>query len=186
MLLFLFSLSNVLQHYAIGRSRRAIESLMELRPESAILLRDGEEVYGGTINGDGSLEVRVTREAHESAIARLIHMVEEAQSEKAPTQRLIDRFEQPYVLGVFGLTAAAIAIPLGYAFDSTFYRAMTLMVAASPCAVIISTPAAVLSAITAGARQGVLFKGGNTSRWPPPSTRWRSTRPERSRKAIHG
>ncbi|MDR5673249.1 Copper-ion-binding protein [Halalkaliarchaeum sp. AArc-CO] len=216
MLLFLFSLSNVLQGYAIGRSRRAIESLMELRPESATLLRDGkevtvpidevsvgdvflvrpgdripldgtvesgesavdqssltgesmpvskepgEEVYGGTINGDGSLEVRVTREAHESAIARLIHMVEEAQSEKAPTQRLIDRFEQPYVLGVFGLTAAAIAIPLslGYAFDSTFYRAMTLMVAASPCAVIISTPAAVLSAITAGARRGVLFKGG--------------------------
>ena len=216
MLLFLFSLSNVLQGYAIGRSRRAIESLMELRPESATLLRDGEEVtvpidevsigdvflvrpgdripldgtvesgesavdessltgesmpvskepgeevYGGTINGEGSLEVQVTREAHESAIARLIHMVEEAQSEKAPTQRLIDRFEQPYVLGVFGLTAAAIAIPLslGYAFDSTFYRAMTLMVAASPCAVIISTPAAVLSAITAGARQGVLFKGG--------------------------
>ena len=216
MLLFLFSLSNVLQHYAIGRSRRAIESLMEIRPESAQLLRDGrevtvpiddveigdvfvvrpgdrlpldgvvesgestvdqssltgesvpvpkdpgDEVYGGTINETGSLEVRVTREAHESAISRLIHMVEEAQSEKAPTQRLIDRLEQPYVLGVFALTAVAIAIPLsiGHEFDSTFYRAMTLMVAASPCAVIISTPAAVLSAITAGARQGVLFKGG--------------------------
>ena len=216
MLLFLFSLSNVLQHYAVGRSRHAIRSLMEIRPESARILRDGEEVtvpveevevgdvfvvrpgdrvpldgvvekgetevdessltgesmpvpkrkgdevYGGTMNGSGSLEVRVTREAHESAIARLIHMVEEAQSEKAPTQRLIDRLEQPYVLGVFGLTAAAIVLPLGMGaeFDSTFYRAMTLMVAASPCAVIISTPAAVLSAITAGARQGVLFKGG--------------------------
>ncbi|WP_115864293.1 heavy metal translocating P-type ATPase [Halorussus litoreus] len=216
MLLFLFSLSNTLQHYAIGRSRRAIKSLVEMRPDEAQVLRDGEEVtvpidevavgdvfvvrpgdripldgvvasgegtvdqasltgesvpvpkepgdevFGGTINESGSLEIEVTRQAHESAISRLIHMVERAQSEKAPTQRLIDRLEQPYVLGVFGLTIAAIAIPLalGSEFTSTFYRAMTLMVAASPCAVIISTPAAVLSAIASGGRQGVLFKGG--------------------------
>jgi len=216
MLLFLFSLSNTLQHYAIGRSRRAIKSLVEMRPDEARVLRDGEEVtvpidevavgdvfvvrpgdripldgvvdagtgtvdqssltgesvpvpkepgdevFGGTINESGSLEIEVTRQAHESAIARLIHMVERAQSEKAPTQRLIDRFEQPYVLGVFALTAAAIVVPLalGSEFTGTFYRAMTLMVAASPCAVIISTPAAVLSAIASGGRQGVLFKGG--------------------------
>lgn len=216
MLLFLFSLSNTLQHYAIGRSRRAIKSLVEMRPDEAQVLRDGEEVtvpidevavgdvfvvrpgdripldgvvasgegtvdqasltgesvpvpkepgdevFGGTINESGSLEIEVTRQAHESAISRLITMVEEAQSEKAPTQRLIDRLEQPYVLGVFVLTIAAIAIPLalGNEFTSTFYRAMTLMVAASPCAVIISTPAAVLSAIASGGRQGVLFKGG--------------------------
>jgi len=217
MLLFLFSLSNTLQHYAIGRSRRAIRSLVEMRPESAQVLRDGEEVtvpvdevevgdvfvvrpgdrialdgvvvdgestvdqssltgesvpvpkapedevFGGTINESGSLEVEVARAAHESAITRLIHMVEEAQSEKAPTQRLIDRLEQPYVLSVFGLTFAAIGVPLvafDAAFDPTFYRAMTLMVAASPCAVVISTPAAVLSAIAAAGRQGVLFKGG--------------------------
>nr|WP_323192517.1 heavy metal translocating P-type ATPase [Halostella sp. PRR32] len=216
MLLFLFSLSNTLQHYAIGRSRRAIKSLVEMRPDEAQVLRDGEEVtvtidevavgdvfvvrpgdripldgvvasgegtvdqasltgesvpvpkepgdevFGGTINESGSVEIEVTRQAHESAISRLIHMVERAQSEKAPTQRLIDRLEQPYVLGVFGLTIAAIAIPLalGSEFTSTFYRAMTLMVAASPCAVIISTPAAVLSAIASGGRQGVLFKGG--------------------------
>ncbi|MFD1687271.1 heavy metal translocating P-type ATPase [Halobellus litoreus] len=216
MLLFLFSLSNTLQHYAIGRSRRAIKSLVEMRPDEAQVLRDGEEitvpiddvavgdvfvvrpgdripldgvvasgegtvdqasltgesvpvpkepgdeVFGGTINESGSLEIEVTRQAHESAISRLIHMVERAQSEKAPTQRLIDRLEQPYVLGVFALTIAAIAIPLalGSEFTSTFYRAMTLMVAASPCAVIISTPAAVLSAIASGGRQGVLFKGG--------------------------
>jgi Cd2+/Zn2+-exporting ATPase len=122
----------------------------------------GDEVFGGTMNESGSLEIEVTRQAHESAISRLIHMVERAQSEKAPTQRLIDRLEQPYVLGVFALTIAAIAIPvaLGSGFTSTFYRAMTLMVAASPCAVIISTPAAVLSAIASGGRQGVLFKGG--------------------------
>jgi Zn2+/Cd2+-exporting ATPase len=216
MLLFLFSLSNTLQHYAIGRSRRAIKSLVEMRPDKAQVLRDskevtipiddvavgdvfvvrpgdripldgvvtsgegtvdqasltgesvpvpkesGDEVFGGTINESGSLEIEVTRQAHESAITRLIHMVERAQSEKAPTQRLIDRLEQPYVLGVFALTIAAIAIPLavGGEFTSTFYRAMTLMVAASPCAVIISTPAAVLSAIASGGRQGVLFKGG--------------------------
>ena len=216
MLLFLFSLSNTLQHYAIGRSRRAIKSLVEMRPDEAQVLRDGEEVtvpidevavgdvfvvrpgdkipldgvvtsgegtvdqasltgesvpvpkepddevFGGTINESGSLEIEVTRQAHESAISRLITMVEEAQSEKAPTQRLIDRLEQPYVLGVFALTIAAIGVPLalGSEFTGTFYRAMTLMVAASPCAVIISTPAAVLSAIASGGRQGVLFKGG--------------------------
>ncbi|WP_142985178.1 heavy metal translocating P-type ATPase [Halorubrum cibi] len=216
MLLFLFSLSNALQHYAIGRSRRAIKSLIRMRPDEAQVLRDGEEiavpiedvavgdlfvvrpgdripldgvvtsgegtvdqasltgesvpvpkepgdeVFGGTINESGSLEITVTRRAHESAISRLIDMVENAQSEKAPTQRLIDRLEQPYVLGVFTLTLAAIAVPLalGSAFTGTFYRAMTLMVAASPCAVVISTPAAVLSAIASGGRQGVLFKGG--------------------------
>ncbi|RQH02408.1 heavy metal translocating P-type ATPase [Natrarchaeobius oligotrophus] len=217
MLLFLFSLSGVLEEYAMGRSRTAIRSLIEMRPESARILRDGEEVttriddvevgdvfvvrpgdrlpldgvveagestvdqssltgesvpvpkapgdevFSGTINETGSLEVRVTRESHESAISRLIHMVEKAQEKRAPTQQLIDRFEQPYVLGVFAMTAIAIALPLWlleHPFESTFYRAMTLMVAASPCAVIISTPAAVLSAISAGGRQGVLFKGG--------------------------
>ncbi len=217
MLLFLFSLSGVLEGYAIGRSRTAIRSLIEMRPDSARILRDGrevtvpiddvevgdvfvvrpgdrlpldgvvesgestvdqasltgesvpapkepgDEVFGGTINETGSLEVRVTREAHESSIARLIHMVETAQSKRAPTQQLIDRYEQPYVLSVFAMTAVAIALPialLGHPFEPTFYRAMTLMVAASPCAVIISTPAAVLSAISAGGRQGVLFKGG--------------------------
>ncbi len=217
MLLFLFSLSGVLEAYAIGRSRTAIKSLIRMRPESARILRDdaettvpiedveigdvfvvrpgdrlpldgvvedgessvdqssltgesvpvpkapGDEVFGGTINESGSLEVRVTRKAHESAISRLIHMVEEAQSKQAPTQQLIDRFEQPYVLGVFAMTAIAIAVPfwlLSHPFEPTLYRAMTLMVAASPCAVIISTPAAVLSAIAAGGRQGVLFKGG--------------------------
>ena len=125
----------------------------------------GDEVFGGTINGGGALDVRVTKTADESAIARMIAMVEDAQSQKAETQRLIDRFEQPYALGVIGMTALAILIPiLGWdeAFRPAFYRAMTLMVAASPCALVISTPAAVLSAIAAAARSGVLFKGGVT------------------------
>lgn len=217
MLLFLFSLSGVLEKYAIGRSRTAIKSLIEMRPDAARVLHDGtevttqienvavgdvfivrpgdrlpldgtvtagestvdqssltgesvpvpkepgDEVFSGTINETGSLEVRVTREAQESTISRLIHMVEQAQSKKAPTQQLIDRFEQPYVLSVFAMTAIAIMLPLtllNQSFEPTFYRAITLMVAASPCAVIISTPAAVLSAISAGGQQGVLFKGG--------------------------
>ena len=217
MLLFLFSLSTVLETYAFGRSRSEIRSLMEMRPETAQVVRDGDEetvpleevgvgdrfrvrpgeripldgvvrsgessvdqssltgesvpvgkqpgdeVFGGTINETGSLVVEVTAAADESAISRLIQMVEEAQERKAPTQRLIDRLEQPYVLAVLAMTLLAVALPLvllDRPFDSTFYRAMTLMVAASPCAVIISTPAAVLSGITAGARQGVLFKAG--------------------------
>ena len=217
MLLFLFSLSNLLQHIALGRSRRAIEALMDLRPDVAqvrrgdalvevpveqveigavIALRPGDRVpldgtilsgrslldqasltgesvpvekevgdpvFAGTVNGGGALEVRVTAPAGASAIARVIKLVEEAQGEKAETQQLLDRFEQPYALGVIVLTAVAIFLPQvlwGEAFRPAFYRAMTLMVAASPCALIISTPAAVLSAIAAAARRGVLFKGG--------------------------
>jgi Cd2+/Zn2+-exporting ATPase len=217
MLLFLFSLSNTLQHLAMGRSRRAIEALMELRPEAALIRKganwvevpleavqigdvfrvrpgdrlpldgvvvsgrsevdqasltgesmpvgksEGDEVFGGTTVGGGALDVRVMRGADDSAVARMIAMVEDAQSQKAETQRLIDRFEQPYAVGVLVLTALAVVVPiLGWdeAFRPAFYRAMTLMVAASPCALVISTPAAVLSAIAAAARTGVLFKGG--------------------------
>lgn len=217
MLLFLFSLSNTLQHLAMGRSRRAIQALMELRPDSALVQRstewvevpvesvqigdvfrvrpgdrvpldgvvvngrsevdqasltgesvpvgkeEGDEVFGGTTVGGGALDVRVTRGADESAVARMIAMVEDAQSQKAETQRLIDRFEQPYAMSVIALTVVAVVVPmLGWdeAFRPAFYRAMTLMVAASPCALVISTPAAVLSAIAAAARAGVLFKGG--------------------------
>ena len=219
LLLFLFSLSNVLQHLAMGRSRRAVAALMELRPDAATVRRGdgwvevpveevrvgdlfrvtpgdrlpldgvvqggrsavdqasltgesvpvtkgvGDEVFGGTTVEGGALDVRVTKTAGESAIARMIAMVEDAQSQKAETQRLIDRFEQPYALGVIAMTALAVAVPIvGWdeAFRPAFYRAMTLMVAASPCALVISTPAAVLSAIAAAARSGVLFKGGVT------------------------
>ncbi len=158
MLLFLFSLSNTLQHVAIGRSRRAIEALLELRPDAAHVERDGvwvdvpveevrvgdvfrvlpgsrlpldgvvvsgrssvdqasitgesvpvgkdvgDAVFGGTTAGDGTLDVRVTKPAGESAIARMIAMVEDAQSQKAETQRLIDRFEGPYSIGVIVMT----------------------------------------------------------------------------------
>jgi Cd2+/Zn2+-exporting ATPase len=217
MLLFLFSLSNVLQHYALGRTRSAIRSMMKLRPSQAMVRRGnravampieqinigdhilvkpgerialdgavtegastvnqasitgesmpvskevGDKVFAGTINQNGYLEIGVTKLAKDSTIAKLIQMVEEAQSEKAETQRFIDQAEQYYAMGVLILTALAILIPvlvMQEPFNETIYRAMTIMVAASPCAIVISTPATVLSAIGNGARRGVLFKGG--------------------------
>ncbi|MGD2049187.1 MAG: cation-translocating P-type ATPase, partial [Chloroflexota bacterium] len=217
MLLFLFSLSNVLQNYALGRTRSAIRSLMELRPDQALVQRgddkvivpierirvgeqvivrpgeripldgivvegkssvnqasitgesmpvlkgEGDDVFAGTINEHGGLTIQVTKLARDSTIAKLIKMVEEAQSQKASTQRVIDKVEQYYAIAVIVLTSLTITIPvafLGEDSTSAFYRGMTLLVAASPCAVVISTPATVLSAIASGARRGVLFKGG--------------------------
>jgi Cd2+/Zn2+-exporting ATPase len=217
MLLFLFSLSNVLQAYALGRTRNAIKALMKLRPDTALLKRDGttvltpieqlvvgdrivvrpgervpldgvvmegesaidqstltgesmpvtkhvnDIVFAGTINQTGSLDVKVTKLARDSTIAKLIKLVEEAQSEKAPTERFLDKFEQYYAIIVIVATMLLIIVPplfFGVPFDDAFYRAITVMVVASPCALIISTPASILSAIANGARNGILFKGG--------------------------
>ena len=216
-LLFLFSLSNTLQDYALGRSRRAIESLIKLRPEEALVRRGelemlikvenlrlgdvvivkpgerlpidgvvargqssvdqstitgesvpvdvapGSPVFEGTLNQSGALDIEVTRLPSESTLARIIQLVENAQEQKAPTQRFLDEFEQKYALGVIIVTALAIVVPVfvfNQPFEATFYRAMTLLVVASPCALIISVPAAILSAIANAARRGILFKGG--------------------------
>jgi Cd2+/Zn2+-exporting ATPase len=216
-LLFLFSLSNTLEHYAMARTRRAIEALMHLRPDRALVRRsDGErvvpsetvvvgetivvrpgeripldgrvrsglsevdqspitgesvpvtrgpddEVFAGTINGSGLLEIEVTKPAGETTLARIIRLVAEAQNQRAPTQRLIDRLGQPYAVGVIlGSVLVAAGLPLlaDWPVADAFYRAMTLLVVASPCALVISTPASLLSAIANGARAGVLFKGG--------------------------
>lgn len=123
----------------------------------------GDEVFAGTLNQEGAIDVRCTKEAKDSTLAKIITLVAEAQSERAPTQRLIDRFAHPYALGV--VTAVALVLVIGVfglrrPFEDVFYRAMTLLVVASPCALVISTPASILSAIAAGARHGVLFKGG--------------------------
>lgn len=122
-----------------------------------------QEVYAGTINGSGALSVRVTKLAEESTLSKIIELVAEAQIERAPTQRFIDEFGDKYAFAVIASAISMATIPplvLGWSFDTAFYRAMTLLVVASPCALVISTPASILSAIANAARNGTLFKGG--------------------------
>ncbi len=123
----------------------------------------GDEIYAGTVNGGGALVVEVSKPAGETMLARIVRLVEEAREERAPAQHFIDRFAHPYTLAVVAGTAiAAIAPPLVFEvpWRDAFYRAMTLLVVASPCALVISTPSAILSGIANGARHGILFKGG--------------------------
>jgi Cd2+/Zn2+-exporting ATPase len=122
----------------------------------------GDEVYAGTVNQGGALVLEVSKPATDSMLARIVRLVEEAQEERAPAQHFIDRFAHPYTLGVVAATAIAAIVPplFGSAWGDAFYRAMTLLVVASPCALVISTPSAILSGIANGARHGILFKGG--------------------------
>ena len=125
--------------------------------------KTGDTLFAGTLNEQGGLEMRVSKLATESTLAKLIELVEKAQSQKAQTQRFLETGEQWYAFGVILFTVSLIIIPvwlLREPFQSSFYRAMTVMVVASPCALVISTPASILSAIAAAARRGVLFKGG--------------------------
>ena len=215
-LLFLFSLSNTLQTYAIGRSRRAIRSLYALYPEQArvkrgdetvtvgleelavgdlVLIEPGEripvdgvvkagrsavdqspitgesmpvdkapgdEVFAATLNKQGALDVTVTKLASESTLSRIVHLVEQAQENKAPTERALDKFEERYAVGILGFIVLMVVVPplFGADFQDNFYRAMVLMTVASPCALAISVPASFIAAIASAARRGVLFKGG--------------------------
>ncbi len=231
-LLFLFSLGHALEHFAMGRAKRAIEALAELAPQTALVRRKGntEEVpveqlrpadvvivkpneripadgfvikgegnvnqapitgesvpvdkravddprqaatnpdrldsqfraFAGTINGSGALEIQVTKLASESTLARVVQMVNEAETQKSPTQRFADKFERyfvPTVLAFVGLLLFAWTV-IDEPFSTSFYRAMAVLVAASPCALAISTPSAVLSGVARAARGGVLVKGG--------------------------
>ena len=122
----------------------------------------GDEVFAGTINAEASIEVEVTRKATESALARVVELVAEAESQKSPTQRLTQKIERRVVPIVL---AAAPLVGVGYAMAGAsprdaFLRAMAVLVAASPCALAIATPSAVLSAVARAARSGVLIKGG--------------------------
>lgn len=218
LLLFLFSLSNVLQSYALQRTQKAIHSLLKLRPDKAlrkrngstelvrveslevgdiVVVRPGEHVpvdgkitegsssvdessltgesmpvsksvgsavFAGTLNQSGAVELAVAKRAEDSTLARMVKLVEEAQAEKSGTQRFLERAEQYYATGVIVFTAVVWMVPWllwGEAFAEAFYRAMTVMVVASPCALVISTPATVLSAIGGAARRGILIKGGS-------------------------
>jgi len=216
-LLTLFSISTTLEERALGRARRAIQALMELRPETAlrrgsdgtvsevpaadlevddvVVLRPGArvpadgvivggcgsldeanitgesmpvskepgaQVFEATVNLDGVLEVTVTRTVEESTVARMIALVTEAQAAKAPSERFSAWFGQRYTVAVMAgaILAFAAFYWLGRNWEEALYRSATLLVAASPCAIVISVPAAILSALSAAARGGVLFKGG--------------------------
>jgi Cd2+/Zn2+-exporting ATPase len=215
-LLFLFSLSNALEHYAMYRTHRSVAKLMGLRPDTATVVRDGVEtrvpvgqlrigdlvrvrpgerfpvdgaveegdtdadeatltgesvpvpktvgspVFAGTINGAGSIAVRTGKAPGDTMLERIVQVVRAAQAEKTPAQRFVESWQQPYVLGVMALTALTFAANywgMARAAEPAFYQAMVMLVAASPCAVVISAPAVMLSAIAAAARGGVLIKG---------------------------
>ena len=123
----------------------------------------GDQVFSGTINGSGVIEVEATQPASNSTIARIVHMVEEAQARKAPAQRFVDVFARYYTPAVV-VAAALVALAPPLLFDGSwsgwFYRALILLVVACPCALVISTPVSIVSAIASAARNGVLIKGG--------------------------
>jgi Zn2+/Cd2+-exporting ATPase len=215
---FLFSLSELLESWATGRARRAIESLLKLSPPTAwgrdddgtqreipvdeirvgteIFIKSGsripldgevsagnssvdqaaitgeslpvekslgDPVYAGTLNGEGSLSVRVTKSATESTLARIIQLVGEAEQQKPPTQRFVDRFAAVYTPVIFAIALlVAVVPPLVFSEPWSFwlYRALVLLVISCPCALVIATPVSIVSGLTALARRGVLVKGG--------------------------
>jgi Cd2+/Zn2+-exporting ATPase len=232
LLLFLFSLGHALEHYAMGRAKRAIEALAKLAPETATVRREGQtteipveqlvigdiavvrpnerlpadgfvtkgasainqapvtgesipvdkvpvadataarakpdavdaasRVFAGTINGGAAIEIEVTRRSNESALAKVVKMVSEAETQKSPTQRFTDSFERFFVPAVLVLAVTLLFawVVVDEPFRDSFYRAMAVLVAASPCALAIATPSAVLSGVARAARGGVLVKGG--------------------------
>lgn len=228
LLLFLFSLGHALENWAMGRAKRAIESLADLAPETAFVRRgedteeiavtdlkagdvilarandripadgfvisgqssvnqapitgesapvdkqasdkyseftktpDQHRVFAGTINGTGALDIRVARLASESTLARVVTMVAEAEAQRSPTQQFTDKFERIFVPCVLVLVSVLLFawVVIDEPFTTSFYRAMAVLVAASPCALAISVPSAVLSGIARAARGGVLVKGG--------------------------
>jgi len=146
------------------RSGRSAVNQAPITGESVPVEKEpGAEVYAGTINGDGALEVKTTRAAGDRTLDRVIQLVSEAQTQKAPTQQFTDQFESIFVPAVLIADVLIITQPALFGFwtwPEGFYRGMALLVAASPCALALGTPAAVLAAIAQAARNGVLIKGG--------------------------
>lgn len=224
-LLFLFSLSGALEHFALGRTQREIRALFKqapkvatiidelrheqelavenLRPGMRLIVKPGDQfavdaeivkgqtaadesnltgeaqpvektvgdtVLAGTMNLWGAVEATVLRSASESSLQKIIRLIKEAQHQKAPAQQFTDKFGSVYTYVVLGLSLAMFFVWwLGFnlpafaaktAGHSAFYRAMTLLVVASPCALVLSIPSAVLASIAWGARHGILFRGG--------------------------
>ena len=215
---FLFSLSELLESWAATRARRAVQALLELSPPTAIVIgadgtereiavaevaigteirirsgsrvpldgevvsgnssvdqapitgesvpvdkAPGDSVFAGTVNQEGSLTVRVTKAAGDSTLARIIQLVGEAEEQKPPTQRWVDRFAAIYTPAVFIAAILVAVIPpllMGQAWNPWVYRSLVLLVIACPCALVIATPVSIVSGLTALARRGVLVKGG--------------------------
>jgi len=122
----------------------------------------GDEVFAGTINGRGALDVCVTRRHRDTTLARIVSLVETAQARRAPTQVFVERFARFYTPAVIALAAALAVVPplLGGSVSDWTYRALVLLVISCPCALVIATPVSVVSALAAAARKGVLIKGG--------------------------
>ncbi|MAN04846.1 MAG: heavy metal translocating P-type ATPase, partial [Owenweeksia sp.] len=125
-------------------------------------IKDENRVFSGTINGNNTLEIKVIKEAKDSTLSRLVKLVNEAQTQKSPTQQFTDKFEKYFVPSVLILVVLLnfAFLVLDETFSESFYRAMAVLVAASPCALAISTPSAVLSGVARAAKSGVLIKGG--------------------------
>ncbi|HEX6164390.1 MAG TPA: heavy metal translocating P-type ATPase, partial [Vicinamibacterales bacterium] len=124
---------------------------------------EGDEVFAGTINGHGAMVVTVTRRRGDTTLARIVYLVESAQAKRAPMQQFIDRFAAWYTPSVVILAVLVATVPvlvLGQPFDTWLYRALVLLVVSCPCALVISTPVSIVSALAGAARQGVLVKGG--------------------------
>jgi Cd2+/Zn2+-exporting ATPase len=217
LVVFLFSVGETLEAVGVTRTRRAISSLLDLVPRTALVRRNGAEeevpaaevavgdlvivrpgeripidgrvaagrsfvnqapvtgesmpvgkapgddLFAGTINGAGVLEVMSTHRPNDSTLARVVHLVEEAQLVKARRQKLVDRFAASYTPAVVGLAVAIGVLPpliLGRPFEPFIYRALALLLVACPCAMVLSTPVAVVASIGSAARRGVLIKGG--------------------------
>jgi Cd2+/Zn2+-exporting ATPase len=216
---FLFSVSLLLEHWSVGRARRAISALLDLTPPTARVLTaegreavqtpvedvpvgsvavalpgeripldgqilagssavnqapitgesmpvpkaPGEPVYAGTINGEGTLEFEVTRRADDTTLARIIHLVQESQARRARSEQWIEQFARYYTPAMMALALCiAVGPPLAAAapWRVWLYRGLVFLVIGCPCALVISTPVSIVSALTSAARRGVLIKGG--------------------------
>ncbi|MEX1159148.1 MAG: HAD-IC family P-type ATPase, partial [Thermomicrobiales bacterium] len=213
---FLFSLGEALEGYAMDRVRRSVRSLLALAPPVALVRRgsaeaelpvadvavgetviiragerlpldgvvvsgassvdqssltgeslpvgkrQGDALFAGTMNGSGPLVMRVTRLAGDSSVAKIIRLVEHAQAQRAPVQRTVDRFARVYTPAVIAIAAAIAVVPplFGASWLEWFSRALVLLVISCPCALVLSTPISIVSALSAAARNGVLIKGG--------------------------